>query len=415
MIKRITGILLILLITAGLGIGLYRYMTTPRQEGVCKLKTVPSLSYLYKYDIVNFYWTSEKNPDINTDSLSGIPKNISGRKIFFSIPFRDRTLDGCLFDHGQNGYTIYADLNDNGSLTDESPVVSHKQTYDDGDFLFLFGPLSLTDKTVLTAPFYLFLSNFTAGIHIGPTTIKKGKIKLNGHVHDLMLADMDFDGQYETHFSPECLKGEGIWNPALCDKLLFDLDRDKEFVDCYFLRRENLPLPKLIQLNNKYYSIKINDDILTASPTTPETGILKLNTHQSSIDLYSDTFSCLIDSANTVELPIGNYSVLYSQNQIKDSNGDIWSWRSSRSSEPAANFTITDNQITTVAFPTAFTMKTSVDYEDGKCGIRIRLFSDTNKEYAPIFQKNDNNPQEPTLTILDENNKEIHTGQMEYG
>ena len=408
MIKKITILLLVLLITAVLGVVVHHYMTTPWQEGVCTLKTVSSVPYLYAYDIVNFYWTSERNPDI--PDISGNSITCDGRKILFSVPFKHRNLNGCLFDRGQSRYTLYADLNGNGSLTDEKPVVSQKKS----DSFFLFGPLSLTDETTKNAPFYLFLSNFTAGIHIGPATIKKGKIKLNGNIHDLMLADLDFDGQYKTHFSPEYLKDGGLWSPAVCDRLLFDIDGDKKFIDCHSLRYENLPLPKLIRLDKQFYSINISEKKLLASPVTPAMGTLKINTHESSMHLYSDTYPCFIDLANTAQLPTGNYSVIYSQNHIKDKQGDIWTWCFKRSGS-AADVTMVANQETTLEFPTSFTLKTSVDYKDGKCGIRIRLFSDNSKEYTPLFQKNDENIQKPKLTILDENDTAIHTGTMEYG
>lgn len=412
MIKKTAILLLALLIPTGLGLAVHHYMTTPSTPGVCKLKTVSSVPYLHKDDIVNFYWTSKRNPDIPDISEGLAP--VKGRKILFSVPFKHRDLNGCLFDQGQNGYTIYADLNNDGSLADETPVVSHKQTYDDEDFLFLFGPLSLTDNTE-TPPFYLFLSNFTAGIHIGPTTIKKGKIKLNGSIHDLMLADLDFDGRYKTHFSPECMKGKGLLNPALCDKLLFDFDGDKEFTTRYFLESELLHLPKLIRLEKQYYSVEVTDNELTALPSTPQTGTLRLNTQQSSFELYSDTYPCIIDYVNTVELPAGNYSVLRDFNFIQDKDGNIWNWCSIPNSGPIANFAIVPDQETTLEIPLSFTLKTSVDYKKGKCRVRIRLFSDNNKEYVPIFQKNEKQTREPTLTILDENNKAIHTGQMEYG
>ena len=170
MIKKIGILFLALLITAGLGVALYHYMTTPREEGVCKFKTVSSVPYLHEYDIVLFFRTKDKKPE----SLLGIPENIDGQKIFFTIPFTHRDLNGCLIDHGQKRYTVYVDLNGNNSLADEKPLVSQKKKYHSpDDAIYLFGPVSLKPDNAITTPFYLFLTNFTGGIHIAPTTIKK--------------------------------------------------------------------------------------------------------------------------------------------------------------------------------------------------------------------------------------------------
>ncbi|MCK5000942.1 MAG: hypothetical protein KAS23_15475, partial [Anaerohalosphaera sp.] len=191
MIKKIGIIILALLITAGLGIVSYYYVTTPRQEGVCKLKTVSSVPYLYEYDIVHFFRTSDKKPE----SLSDFPEDVDGQKLFFTIPFTNRQLNGCLVDHGQKRYTVYIDLNGNNSLADEKPLDSRKKKYSSQNgSIHLFGPATLKQDVTVRTPFYLFLTNFTGGIHIAPTTVAKGKIRVDGKIHKVMLADLDFDG-----------------------------------------------------------------------------------------------------------------------------------------------------------------------------------------------------------------------------
>ena len=413
--KKVGLTLIILAALAIAGVVLHDYLTTPKEEGVCKLRTVSSKPYLYEYDIVHFFWTTPQKPELLLDS----PENITGQKLFFTIPFTHDNLNGCLFDHGQNHYTIYADLNGNNSLADEKPFMSRKKKYrsPDGGVIYLFGPVSFKTESITTAPFYLFLSNFTGGIHIAPTTIQKGKIKINNNIHNIMLADLDFDGEYKTSFSPEYLINGTLLNESICDRLLFGHEGDDSFVNRYFIRMDIMPLPKLLKLSNQYYSFRVDNaskEIIT-KPTQPEFGTLKLNTEKSSVELFSDTYSCFINDANLTTLPTGNYSVVCSQNNIKDLNGDIWTWRSARRSGPAADFEITANQQTTVSFPTSFSLKTIIEYKDKTCQISIKLFSELNKEYIPLFEKNDEAVRKPILTIYDEQNALMYTGTMEYG
>jgi hypothetical protein len=410
--KKIGVIPFALLVTVVLGIVLYFHMTTLGKEGISKLKTVSSIPYLYEYDIVAFFRTKDKKPE----SLLDVPENTDGEKIFFTIPFTDRDMNGCLIDHGENRYTVYADLNGDNSLSDEKPLLSQKKTFNSPDYaIYLFGPSSIKSGNVTTSPFYLFLTNHTFGIHIAPTTIRKGKIRLNGVIHKVVLADLDFDGEYKTYFSPERLNSGGIGYEALCDRLLFDIDSDGKLRNRYFIRMESGPLAKLININRQYYSIQISDKELHASPVSPEFGTLKLNTHKSTMHLYSDTYSCFIDSANTATLPAGNYSVIYSQNHFKDANGNIWTCRSKRSSGPAADFEILANHETSVEFPKSFLLKTTAEYKAEKCEIKLALFSENGKEYTPLIQKNDETVAEPAIKIYDEQNTIVHFDKMKYG
>ena len=386
------------------------YLTLPWQEGVCKLRTTSSVGQIFNYSIDSGYATTASKPD----SLADISEDISGAKHYFTIPFKDRKLLGCLVVKGKSQYTVYADLNGNNSLADEEPLaVRHKKNRVFNFRSTFFGPASLKGDTACKASFYLFITNHVGSIHVAPARIKTGKIRINGQRHKIALADLDYDGKYKTHFTPASITPESTVYSPMCDRLSFDCNLDGKAQDCYFIAAESGPLPKLILINDQYYSVEIKHNKVLASPATPALGTLKLNTHNSSMHLYSDTYRCMIDSKNAVELPAGDYTAIYAINRFADANGDIWEATSKHTA--VASFRITDGLETAIDLPTSFSLKTSADLKNGNCDIGIKLFSTDNTEYSPALSKAKDKTAEPVINIVDEKNNSLHVGTMEYG
>ncbi|MCE5185152.1 MAG: hypothetical protein LLF76_03400 [Planctomycetaceae bacterium] len=408
--KKVGLIILVLTLATAGGLALQYYLSIPKEEGVAHLKTVSSVAYLYEYDVVNFFWALDKEPE----SLSGMPENISGDKTFFSIPFRDGNLTCCLFDKGNQDYTLYADLNGNNSLSDEKPIQSHKKNYRHDGSLYVFGPLSLNDPG--SAAFYLILSNHLRGIHVAPTTVQKGKIRINNQIHEIMLADLDFDGKYQTYFSAESLLSNTLGRDTFCDRLLFDIDGDGRFINRYFTQMECMPLPKILNIyNSRYYALELRDKKLLTTPLNPELGTLRLNTYQSSLHLCSDTCSYLVDAVNLIQLPAGRYSIIYNRNNFTDPNENVWTCWSRRDAVGGRSFVIAPNAETQVEFPTTFLLTTDVSYVEGNCSIGVQLVDSGKAVYAVAIQKNGQTVAKPVITIYDEKQAAIHSGTMEYG
>jgi hypothetical protein len=401
-------ILMTLAILLGTGAAFYWRLRLPQSEGVCRLETVSSVPYLFKHGISNYFLALDEKPP----ALSPVPVSPDTLQRYFSIRFKNRTLNCCLI--GEEGYILYADLNGDNSFSDEKPLGFRKEFYADNEFIYLFGPLSFADDAS-TAPFYLCRTDYSAVIHAAPVTVKTGKIRIGDSVHSVMLADLDFDNRYITRFSPECLLENAGWGAAQCDRLLFDLDSDKSFVNAYFERMERTPLCSLIRIDNTFYAVDVMADTLTASPQAVQTGTLKLNTESSSLMLYSDTYCCFVDSRNLVELPAGQYSVIHCQNHFKAPDKSIWTCRSMRTSGPAAQFSISADSRTSVTFPTAFALRTNIAYDQGDCRIGIELVDDSGIVYAAGIQKNYDRTDKPKISVCDSANKVLHTGTMEYG
>ncbi len=415
--KKIGIILLTLLITVALGIVLYHYMTIPREEGVCKLKTVqakPSISPPFNTPFIQQRTNvSRKKPDQILDMPT--EKN-SETPLYFVFTLNQIKFPGVVY-RGEKQWTIYADINLNGKLSDEKAVVGKIRKKSQYRTDYVFGPLSIEDPSPLPIPpVYLAFSNYHY-ISLHPAHYRTGKIRLNGTIYRVALMDGNYDGKHNSLFvSP---KGKNY--EFDCDVLAFDMNQDRNFSPRYYQAPlEVFPLSRYIKVQTQYYEIISSEDghQLRLNPAEPAMGKLKVGKNTSiSCQLYSDAQSSVAEFTDEINLPAGQYVAYGGKLTLNDSNGDKWRFSGSRFERqgPLTSFTIQPDKTHEIALGPPFTITSSVGKANSKINIRIRLQGRGGETFSARVYKNGHSLPRPTLKIFDENEVEIHTGQLEYG
>jgi hypothetical protein len=414
-VMRVLFFILLIAVVAG-AVAWWRHCTAaPKEEGIARLKLESAIPYIYNNRVPCQYYPTNSQ---KTDSLIELPADTSEETLFFKLNLPDSEIAGCFSPNGKNRYRLYLDTNGNNQLSDEQPFISFRKfpyRFKEPQYA-VFGPISINNKdTQYYAPFYLFFTNHVSYIHIAPTTVRTGQIKLGDAVYDAALGDLDYDSRYATLFSQERMYNRGY----LCDEISFTISDNTSALG--FNTVANTPFSELLYLNQRYYSVTIPPDgsSLSMMPTTPEMGLFSVNSEKCSLYLYSNACSnSLLDITGATQVPAGDYLVYFAYITTKDDQGIRWAYRTKGRNNQVAAFEVVAGQTTQINFNPTFTLVPSIDLKNGDCSIDLNMFDQNGISFFPGFEKNDGNTRtwgKPVLTILAENGDTLHTGSMEYG
>lgn len=385
----------------------------PTKQGICKLRRVAfpldragSLS-------VRFYATTTDKPEAIKDA----PAGLSSRARFFVIDLPQRELAGCI-DERDKALVVYVDANANGLLSDEKRLQRRRITLRaEGEKwkFWRFGPAPLkaaSDRPDAIEPFFL-ISQSPQYVQIQPIESYAGKIRIGDKVHEVVLMDSDYDGQYATIFSPDCVQGR--W--PNCDSMAFDYDRDGRFMHVSFRSVEEVPLSRLLRVDGQYYAVHLSEDMrrLTLSKAEPEFGTVQFSIPDTQALLWSDAFSGYVTASDgTYSLPVGRYSAYCFKARVKVEQND-WEMSSSYETGRLKDFEIKPGETTRLDFGPPFTAKVDVSQQAPQVSLDLKLYGSSGEMYRPNVQKNGKAVEAPSFSIVAEDGTVLETGRFKYG
>jgi hypothetical protein len=362
---------------------------------------------------VRFYATTTDKPEAIKDA----PAGLSSRARFFVIDLPQRELAGCI-DERDKALVVYVDANANGLLSDEKRLQRRRITLRaEGEKwkFWRFGPAPLkaaSDRPDAIEPFFL-ISQSPQYVQIQPIESYAGKIRIGDKVHEVVLMDSDYDGQYATIFSPDCVQGR--W--PNCDSMAFDYDRDGRFMHVSFRSVEEVPLSRLLRVDGQYYAVHLSEDMrrLTLSKAEPEFGTVQFSIPDTQALLWSDAFSGYVTASDgTYSLPVGRYSAYCFKARVKVEQND-WEMSSSYETGRLKDFEIKPGETTRLDFGPPFTAKVDVSQQAPQVSLDLKLYGSSGEMYRPNVQKNGKAVEAPSFSIVAEDGTVLETGRFKYG
>lgn len=423
--KRTFQIAAIVVLLAGLSLAHYHYITTPCKEGIATLK--PARIQLFKFSLSDFsvpVFIDE--PSIRAE-LADFPKELenSDRDIYyFALTVGPHLVYAAIRENEDNSAQMWLDRNLDKRLSDETPLTGGKRTYREGKRIWEyndFGPIRINKQE--SAEFRLIFSAGGPYVLIHPVNCMEGKIRLGRQVYRVAVVDGDFDGSFNTLYTPNA-----NYRYAGCDTFiadtshgLFSRDYDSGRIvplgRYYRFYKERYGISMPTEASESCYTVELSADgrQLKMQPVNPPTGILKIGSSaQLSTRLLSDAASQSVTIADECILPAGRYQMHHGQLTFTDENNDTHQVYAVFTEDiRKGQFEIKPGQTCTINPGPPFTIQTEIAKgSDHTLGINAGLAGREGETYGLRIVRD---MPEPTLRIVDENDKELHAGTMEYG
>ncbi len=414
--KKVGILILVLAIAAAGSFVIFYSMTTPRAEGIARLKKISAepdtrapfnASFIRK--TVN---VSRQKPGSILDLPAESPDE---SPLYFAYTIHDSNCPGIIYC-GDKQWMIYTDSNLNGKLSDEKGIKGTARKVSSYRTDYIFGPVTYQNSFVSIPPVYFVYSGYT-NITLFPATHRAGKIRLGNSVYRVGLLDGDYDGKYTSLFSHHPNDRDSVNT----DVFAIDLNNDRTYNAWYYHSlRETLPLSRYFRHENKTYEIQVSEQghKLELKISNPSTGALKIGNGKTlHCQLFSKTLSSAVAVSNELDLPAGEYWAYGGILEIEDGKGTVWKFIEGTLQEngPLQGFTILPDKTHEVALGPPFVIRTSVYKMQDKITIRPCLQGQAGETFSAHVYKNGTSQPEPKVKIIDEHGALMHSGTMEYG
>jgi len=383
--------------------------------------------------------------------VKGVPSS-KGQVYLFTGTIGGRDVVGAITVNNRTR-TLHLDLNNNGDLSDDPPVVAQrvKSLYDQGwSQSYRFGPLRFEEsqkpstlsgsanedsaaktskpnqenrsKRGLDSADFFVEQIDTGYLIVRPAVCRKGTIRVNNKSYMTVLIDANFNGRYNDIGSP---KRRGAEKTDKSDIFAIDRNANGVFDFDEFRISELQPLTKLIQFQDSFYTVTVAQDgsSVTLDSQSPAMGKLDLGATQADLVVSSaDTGIIRLRCAGQpCSLPIGKYQLQAVQLRAMDEKKVEWGL-SSNVIRNNIEIAIDVNKPATLKLGPPLTMTVAERSDRNSLSGRIVSFNVTCKDAAGVEYQvgatrggTGNRAPAPSVKILDEAGAILSTGQFEYG
>ncbi len=352
------------------------------------------------------------------DKLKGPPAKVSGKVSYFSASLGGREVLFAM--DSSRPPKLYVDTNANDDLSDEEPVKRARAGRGRGWFaagMNRFGPVSFAVPATEPEQVVRF-SAIAYGpdfLLLHPAGFFSGEVQLHGKSYRVALVDGNFDGRYDSFFAPSTGPRE-----LECDILAIDLDRDRQFNLDMFESREILPLPKMLQVEEQYYGIRVapSGSTLSLEKANPEFGTLDVGCADSELKLYSESgLHSLSGSEGKWQLPTGRYMAFMVKLARADSKRARWELMAYGETGKLQDFEIRKGETLSLKVGPPLVARVDAEAEKRKrvVSIGLELVGEAGEKYAPGAERNGKTVPAPKFKIVDEAGKVLTSASFEYG
>ena len=307
---------------------------------------------------------------------------------------------------------LYADLNGNNDLSDESAV-----TGTDRDGMIFTGAITLAVGENASVRVRAMMPRAPPGARVPfllvlPAGGVVGDITLGGQAYRVMLVDGNLNSRYDDTFS-------GSGDLQATDILAIDLNQNGYF-DLPDLGNtdaiETFPLSNGIKVGEAYYRIRAPADgsQIQAEKIEPTFGTLEVDIPGLTLLTLSDFgFQRICPVDGKASVVAGKYTVLQMNLTQWDEAGAEWAI-SGRGGK-GGNFQILPDQTLQLQLGPPLKASIEVDQNNGTALMTFLLVGRGEEVYAGGASKDGKMQPAPKFEILDETGKVLATGTFEYG
>lgn len=382
-----------------------------------RLKLVP----VTKHDPTRYLALQRQDTTlVRPPELRELPADAPGQPIYFAVRVGDRDVPGLAYrsTRGWRRTKLRLDTDGDGLLSDEIEYTGTRLGWFTVQTVYAFGPVSMRQGVAAPAS-NMFHARCVDGqwFTFQPAFYREGQVALDGKAYKVAAIDRDFDGEYNELFAPPAQSGRA---PG-CDVFAIDLDGNAKFDFGDPGESEIIPLSRLVRVNGDYYNITVAEDGSTVEfrRATPVFGTLDFGGEDVELRLWSDAEHLhLTGPGSKWRVPAGKYGVVSLELTERDSGGDRWVFRSSRSSVEAgelAAFEVLPGETTSFRIGPPFQVRASLDGRGGKGWVDFELEGQAGELYKPGADKNKTPVPEPTFKIVDGSGCVVDSGRFEYG
>jgi hypothetical protein len=357
-------------------------------------------------------WLQPERPE----TVKALPEGVSGRALYSAAQVGGRAVPLVLYYSKSS--KLLVDTDGDGDLAEEKPLeasqVKGGSSLDPGR-LYSFGTFTVQPAAGQAAPVSCRARLQDYGsmqlLVLSPAGLVYGKAELGGASYRVALIDANLDGRYDSVFSLEH-RGD-------CDRLAIDLNNDRTFDVRAGESQELIPLPRLLQVKDAYYTLQVAADGSTIrfDKTEPSFGTLDLGTPDATIGLVSDSGGYrFAGGEGKWRVPVGAYSVEDIVLSRTDQKGARWALKSSGGEfGNLARFDIREGETLSLKAGPPLVLKAEVQQEGRTVGIDFAVFGQAGERYSPAATRNDEEGPPPKLHILDESGNVLEKGSFEFG
>ncbi len=348
---------------------------------------------------------SEKPPN-----LKALPKDVTGNVTYFLA-----TLGGTdfvfLIDSAQPP-RLYADTDGDGDLSDETPVSTGDQgqrAAEGQPQMAVLGPITLKAPDAKSVQVYIRLTVFgdqrRLGIYAGG--LRTGEVRLGERSYQVAVVDGDCDARYDGTVSLPLDLSEG----PVFDVLAIDLNDNRKFemvLDPPLF--ETLPLPKMLSVEDTYYSVNVAPDgsAIRLKEIEPAFGTLDAGSPDAELWLFSD---CGIYKLGGAEggwrLPVGKYMPLQLSLKKEDEGGSEWKLAGRFDPAEMPCFEISPGETQTLEFGPPLSAETNVQSMGASVSIGFSLLGRGGEKYSPGAEKDGSRTPHAKFEVADDTGKVV--------
>jgi len=344
------------------------------------------------------------------EQLKQPPKDISENVSYLVAPVGPEEIL-LLFDGGSVPKKFYVDSDRDGDLSDEKPFEGENGR---SGLVFKNVLIGAAQKEKSAAKVNIQVwsrSGRAAYIAITPSECYAGNVKLGDTTHEVAFIDADFDGRCGSVFVPPFARGRQAF-----DFMAFDKNANGTF-DVLNPMREVFPLPRMLNVGETYYSLKLEPDgsAVTIEKAKPEFGTLEVGSADMEVVLYSDAGMYQLFGSEKYTIPPGKYQLMALLLKGTDEEGHKWELQSSRGFSAFDNFEIVTGEKSRMEAGPPLTVATDVRKSGNSVRLSVSVKGRMGEEYPAGATKNDGRQSAPDFKILDESGKTLVTGSFRYG
>lgn len=338
--------------------------------------------------------------------LKGLPAGVSGKAVYYSIRLGGKEV--LLAHQMSRPPKLFVDTDADRDLSDEQAVEARTGTRSFG------GDVQFHPVTFKTGPSGEFEVKFRVEAHgtryllVYPVGLRVGTVKLGGKSYAIAISDGNLDGRYDGMFAPE---GSYDW-------LGIDRNGDRILDDDSRSSEEIVPLPRLLNAGDAYYSVKVAPDgsSVALQKADPRLGVLDVDCPWAMLTLLGPCGRHQLKAAQGKwELPAGRYSAEVVTLRQRDDKARLWEVTSYGNTGKLRDFEISEGATLSLKAGPPLQIRPQVSQDARTVRIALATLGRAGEQYSAAATRDGRRSPAPKVRILDESGKVLDSGRFEYG